>query len=490
MNVDGARATIPRAIEVALLRRGGHLQEAREFAQKVRALDPTSSFIRYELTRLNEPDDGLWAHLAVDANRVLDLVDQYLAIGAHDDALGLLQRQYPPVQASSREPGTVAPEESPLIAYYRGYVRERLGQDPAADFKSARSLSTTYVFPSRRSSYAVLRQALQADPGDQMAQFLLGSLYLSSGLVEPAIESWQQVRRSHTPIPVLHRNLGLALLQKGDYQESRVVLEEGLGADKTNVEVYLTLDGVLSAVGASARERANALGRFPATESSAPASLTFKSAVALAEAGEATKAERLFHDRFFPREEGGTSVRTVYAQVRVISANQAGSSGKCDAARQILDSLASEQPGLPFTTGGLSDVIASPVLSSQVAVVESACGRSESARARWERLARPLQNDGAPLTLAIADSAARRLGRTRTAAERARLETALAGATATLEAAGTSSPGLIEYARGLLLAALGRTRESQESLRRVFTYPDRGLSHILARAALGRLGQV
>ena len=47
-------------------------------------------------------------------------------------------------------------------------------------------------------------------------------------------------------------------------------------------------------------------------------------------------------------------------------------------------SLASEQPGLPFTTGGLSDVIASPVLSSQVADVESACGRSESARARWD----------------------------------------------------------------------------------------------------------
>ena len=152
--------------------------------------------------------------------------------------------------------------------------------------------------------YAVLRQALKADPGDQTAQFLLGSLYLSSGLVEPAIESWQRVRQSHTPVPVLHRNLGLALLQKSDYQESRAVLEEGLEADKTNVEVYLTLDGVLSALGASASERATALGRFPAAGNSTPASLTFKSAIALAEAGEATKAERLFHDRFFRARKG------------------------------------------------------------------------------------------------------------------------------------------------------------------------------------------
>jgi hypothetical protein len=43
---------------------------------------------------------------------------------------------------------------------------------------------------------------------------------------------------------------------------------------------------------------------------------------------------------------------------------------------------------------------------------------------------------------------------------------------------------LLEYARGMLLAALGHTRESQESLRHVFSYPDRGLSHVLARAAL------
>jgi hypothetical protein len=98
-----------------------------------------------------------------------------------------------------------------------------------------------------------------------------------------------------------------------------------------------------------------------------------------------------------------------------------------------------------------------------------------------------LESDGAPLTLAIADTAARRLGRTRSAAERARLELALENATATLESAGTSSPGIVEYARGVLLAALGKHAEARESLRRVFTYPDRGLSHVLARRALQSL---
>jgi hypothetical protein len=66
---------------------------------------------------------------------------------------------------------------------------------------------------------------------------------------------------------------------------------------------------------------------------------------------------------------------------------------------------------------------------------------------------------------------------------------AIENANATLEAANTSSPGLLEYARGALLAALGRTADARESLRRVFTYPDRGLSHTLARAALKDLGR-
>jgi tetratricopeptide (TPR) repeat protein len=486
---DTPRATVPRALEVALLRRQGNRDAAREKAHQARLIDPTSSMVRYELTRLDEPDPGLWPHLAADSNRVLDLVDQYFAIGAFDDALALLDRQYPSVEAPMREPGAVAVDQSPLVAYYRGYARARNGGDPSTDFRAARSRPTTYVFPSRRSTYQVLNAALTADPDDATARFLLGSLYLSSGLSDAAIESWQRIRHTQPPLPILHRNLGLALLQRADYPGARAVLQEGLVADKNNVEIYLTLDGVLSALEASPHERAAALGRFPAGGTDVPASLVFKRALALAEAGDAAGAGDLFRDRFFPREEGGTSVRTVFAQVRLTSARVDADAGKCDAAIKTLRSLSTEQTGLPFTKGGLADALASPLLAQQVGDVESKCGHTTEARVRWEKLAGPLATDAAPLPLSIADRAARRLGRPRTADERARLERALENATATLESAGTSSPGLMEYGRGELLAALGRSSEARESLHRVFTYPDRGLSHALARAALRELGQ-
>jgi hypothetical protein len=493
---EAPRATAIGAIELSLLRRLDRLPEARERARYWLAIDPASSLLRYESVAAGVADESLWPHLGADANRVLDLVDHYLSQGNAQDALALLDRRYPRVEPPAREPGAVLPHESPLFAYYRGFVRGLAGEDAEAAYREARSLAMSYVFPSRRWSYDVLRAALKAKRDDQTARFLLGSLYLASGLVEPAIAEWQQVRRAGAAIPTLHRNLALALLagapssrrsaeraEADDMKEALRVLEEGTSADPQNVEVYLTLDGVLSAVHAAPRDRVSALRRFP-TPDRMPSSMIFRLALALAESGDENGAERLFHGRFFPREEGGTNVRAVYTQVRIASARVAADAGRCPAALGILDSLPREQKELAFTTGGLADAVAAPSLVRQVAAIEWTCGRRDAARARWERLERPLSASGAPMMLAIADDARKRLGGTQTSDQRRRLEEALDAATRTMDSGGTSNPGLAELARASLLAALGRDVEARRSWRKVFVYPDRNLSHALARAWL------
>jgi tetratricopeptide (TPR) repeat protein len=478
------RAPAIGALEVMLLRHLHRENEARQRAQHWQTSDPASSMLRYERTRLGEADAGLWAHLAVDANRVLDVVDQYLAAGAYADALDILERSAARIEAPMREPGAVSPQDSPLVAYYRGYVRTLTGGDGAVDYAAAGSLSTAYVFPNRRSSYAVLESALKRNPQDSTARFLLGSLYLSGGMSDAAIAAWQRIRSDGATIPTLHRNLGLALLYgPGSDREARLVLEEGTKADPGNVDVYLTLDAVLSAEKATPQARVAALRRYPSTDN-LPAPLVFKLALALADSGDSASAERLFHDRFFPREEGGTSVRAQYAQVRLTSARMAADAHDCSTALSMLDALPREEPSLPFTAGGLADTLRPPVMSEQVAAVEWTCGRKHAAQARWSELSRALSQDGAPVNIAVADRARQRLGRGRTSAERARLERALDAAANTLESAATSGPGLVEYARASLLSALGRPDDSRQAYRRVFLYPDRGLSHALARTAM------
>lgn len=482
---ESPRNSLACTLQVMTLRRMTRASEARERARQCGALDPTSTLLRYERTLLGEADAGLWEHFGTDAERVLDAADRYLSMGADQDALALLDRDYPRVEYPAREPGAVAPGESPLIAYYRGFARERTGGNPRADYDAARARTTRYTFPSRHSSYAVLRSALRANPDDTTARFLLGSLYASSGLSTEAIAEWQRVRQQHAAIPTLHRNLGLALLHAGsDRADARAVLEEGLTADPENVELYMTLDGVLSAANAPAKDRVAALRRYPRPEQM-PATIVYRLALALAESGDAASAERLFHDRFFPNEEGGTSVRAVYTQVRLASASAAADAGNCSGARTILDAMPQEQAGLPFTAGGLADVLQGPPMARQVAALDAACGRDDAARATWQRLARAIEKDNAPLTIAIADEARARLGRPRSADEQQRLEHSLASATRALDTGATSNPGLTELARASLLAALGRTKESKEAMARVFIWPDRNLSHALARTFRG-----
>jgi tetratricopeptide (TPR) repeat protein len=484
---ESSGPALAEALEVALLRRQGRLPEARDRARACQAIHPTSSLLRYERTLLGDADPDLWMHLGADANRVLDLVDHYLAIGDDTGALGLLDRKYPTVEPPAREVGAVSPQDSPLVAYYRAFARARAGGSTSADYALATTLPTTYVFPNRRSSYQVLAAALEARPDDATARFLLGSLYLANGLVDPAIGEWQRIRKVRPAIPTLNRNLGLALLQTGNHdEEARAVLEEGITADSRNVEVYSTLDGVLSESEASPRDRVAALRRFPAPDRM-PSSMVFKLGLAMAEAGDAGPAEALFHNRYFPQEEGGTSVRTMYTQVRLVSARVASAKGDCATAREILDSLTRAQKDLPFTAGGLAEALQPPLMARQVADIDSICGRRDAARTTWQQLAKGLAGQGGPLTVAIAAEARERLGLPRTPEDRRRLEEALTSASRTLDTGGTSNPGSLEYARATLLAALGRTDEARQSIRRVFLYPDRGLAHVMARSLLSDL---
>ena len=215
-------SSLASALEVALLRRQGRTCEARERARYWLTVDPTSSLLRYERTLAGDTDPDLWLHLGADANRVLDLVDQYLAIG---DYAGRARR----CSIGSTRPSTprrarwapCSPQESPLIAYYRAFARAHVGGSTRADYALATTLPTAYVFPNRRSSYAVLAAALEANPEDATARFLLGSLYLANGLLEPAIAEWQRTRTIRPAIPTLDRNLGLALLQAGSTTGTR-----------------------------------------------------------------------------------------------------------------------------------------------------------------------------------------------------------------------------------------------------------------------------
>ncbi len=121
-------------MEVALLRRTGQAEEARARLAHWRTVDPPSSFLRHEAVLLGAADEALWAHLASDPERVLELAVDYMALGLWDDAHALLARRFPSTGVVA-EPGTALPQDYPLVAYYRGYCAERAGRSGAGGLR-------------------------------------------------------------------------------------------------------------------------------------------------------------------------------------------------------------------------------------------------------------------------------------------------------------------------------------------------------------------
>lgn len=295
-----------RCIEetVALERANGEADRARQLAIDALKKYPTSTVLQNELYTLGQPNSHLDEHLAADSDRILDLVVQYNRLGLYSDSLSLLSRRYPPVPAQESEPGAVPPSENPLLAYYRGYCRERLGHSGEADYQAASHMPLRFIFPSRAETIPVLRAALVRAPSDASAHFLLGDLWFSRGIIEPAIDQWRQAASLRPDIPSLDASLGRALLEiQKEPSEAASVLQQGFQVDPANPILYVEMNKAMQQMGRSPSQRVAMLRHFP-ENAHMSAELVRALVGALREDGKPDEANVLLTRHFLPRKEG------------------------------------------------------------------------------------------------------------------------------------------------------------------------------------------
>ena len=361
------------SMQVALLRNLHRSDDAKRQLDIWQRQDPTSSFLRYEAMRLGDSDTTFLAHLAGDPQRILEIASDYMRFGLYRDALHLLGTNYPSGPQVVAEPGTPAPSSYPLIAYYRGYCRYALGEDGRADFAAASQMPLSYVFPNRQQTFDVLRQALSVNPQDASAHFLLGSLYLSGGMTEPALKEWQQARRLKPDIPTLQRNIGYTLLRTGGSRTEAIdVFREGKRYDPNNVDVYLGLEEVMKQAGLPLTDRVEVLASFPDLRD-APAALVFRLVPLLVESGQFDRAEDLLANRFFPREEGAVNIRQIYVDLQLERAQFLAKNGHCEQAINVVKHLGDADARFPFTTKGMAPFVASDATQKAVNQITAAC---------------------------------------------------------------------------------------------------------------------
>jgi len=236
------------------------------------------------------------------------------------------------------------------------------------------------------------------------------------------------------------------------------------------------MDQALSLLNRPARERVEALEKYPRLDAAPPA-LIFELILNLAEAGDFDRATALFHNRFFPREEGGTNVRQVWIEVQLLRALASVREGHCAEALTVARNLGSEVSGLAFTRDGLEPILQSARTSYLLGTVFANCGQAGEAKAKFE-----LASAGsAPDEIKWASLAARKLPGFNEAKWQDRLRTALEEAENRTKTSGY--PSWWEYAAASLAKELGRPTEADDRFRKALMLPDRMLAYHFTRLA-------
>ena len=411
-------------LEVALLRRMGQTDEAKAALKKARAADPMDSLLRVEAGQLGREDTSLWAHLAADPEWVLDVADQYMDAGLYADALALLERTYPLVTDLEKEPGAVLPQHYPLIAYYRGYARQQLGQSPADDFLFASGLSTLLVYPHRASSFAVLRAAIAQNPKDATAHYLLGCLLFDARETEQALAEWKLARPAAEGIPAFTETVQRA---QRSAQNSATP-----GADSGESRL-----------------------KIPSTSTALPPA-SFKTPAEAADYALTLLAQRnpdgaaaIFQVKNFPQPRQLLEVRQAYAELWLQRLLLASHPGACADIESRIDDFAPEDKQLPFTLGGFKDIAKELRIQYYFGAAEALCGDTKAAERRWRSIAKAKPAAGS-IDFAFPVLASSLLD---PAASQRSVETALESVRA---GAGPTDKGLRLYVEGMLLRAAGR----------------------------------
>ena len=463
-----------RAVEelVTVLRALGRTAEGEKLATERLARFPLTDFLREELGKPN------LAHLAADPYRVLNVASEYARLGLYRRAVEVLSREYPLAQADQSEPGAVAPQNHPLVVYFRGYCREKLGQSGENDFSQASRLSTAYIFPNTVEDLQALKAAIRSNEKDATAHYLLGTWYFARAKTDEAISEWQQARKLNPQIPVLEASLGLSLLHaKRDFTSALSAFKEGIRGEPANVVNYLGAVAAMTLLTRPAAERVKTLELYPDLDHM-PTSLVYELALNRAEEGNYSGATDLFRNRFFGSEEGGTSVRQVWVEVKLQQALGLARTGHCEEALASARALGSPVAGLSFTQSGLEPFVNLPRANYLLGETSSACGQKDEADRRYRLSAKATDASDAVWAWA----SAKKLGSYDPALWQERLSLALSHAET--NARTSANQGWWVYSAGILQMALGRDTEGKNSLRESLLLPENRMSYHFSRLAL------
>jgi len=132
-----------------------------------------------------------------------------------------------------------------MVEYYRGWYYLLQDNLPAAKegFSRAALLPPDYCFPNQVECVPALQAAMLHAPHDARAPYYLGNFWYGHRRHQEAIEQWELARDLDPTFPTVHRNLGLAYVNKRhDLANGLASYEKAFELNPNDARVFFELD--------------------------------------------------------------------------------------------------------------------------------------------------------------------------------------------------------------------------------------------------------
>jgi tetratricopeptide (TPR) repeat protein len=218
-----------RALQAAILRHLGQTDAALKVVDTALQLDPLDFGAMVEKKWLAD-DNGYRAYMSGNVHAYIEIALDYAHAGLYAEAVKLLRE---------------APQTDPMVKYFEGWIQLEAGDSAAGDacFAEAQAMPTDYCFPHAIESVLTLEAAIRRHPTDARAPYYLGNFWYAHRRYAEAIACWERAADLDPSFPTVHRNLGLAYMNKlHDSSRARECYERAFSLNPTDARVLFEVD--------------------------------------------------------------------------------------------------------------------------------------------------------------------------------------------------------------------------------------------------------
>lgn len=317
----GGRDLQALTLKAYILRMQDKKEEAQETIHYIQQIDPLDYWSAAEAS-LSASQGASFLKAGTNHNskgiiaiqELLEVVNNYMTIGATEDALTLLNSAI-----SLGEPYA----SNPLLYYYKAYnlLKSKNSIEFQTCLDKARSLSPLNNYPFRIEEIALFKTLLQKRPNDALLHYHLGNLLYFLGQKESGLEHWLHATETDPSFAIAARNVGFGYGCLNDLEKSIKYYDRAINANPNDPLLLTESDKIYEQANIPTDQRLKRLESHLKTvmkhDDAVMRLLTLYNAESKYD-----KSIKILNTRHFHLWEGGGQVHDIYADSHILKGMQ------------------------------------------------------------------------------------------------------------------------------------------------------------------------